>query len=222
LLASYLQVLLSYSPIYAAAALVPGALVYFSIGGFGAPVLVRRFGGKRVLVVAMLALTGGLLLTSRVSLGASYVTDVLPPMLVASVGGALSATASNIAALSGTNRGEEGVASGLINTSRQVGGPVGLAVAISVVGLLTHGQGVTGNATEVVQAFHYGFIAAACFAGLAVITSLLIAGKPAGVTKADQPAQRLPAAPIPAKGVDPAKSSRQPVSEPTGSRPRAN
>jgi EmrB/QacA subfamily drug resistance transporter len=222
LLASYLQVLLSYSPIYAAAALVPGSLVYFSIGGFGAPALVKRFGGKPVLVAAMLALTAGLLLTSRLSLGAGYLTDILPPMLVASFGGALSATASNIAALSGTNRGEEGVASGLINTSRQVGGPVGLAMAVSVVGLLTHGQGVTGNVGEVVQAFHYGFIAAACFAGLAVVTSLLIAGRPPQPAKTNQSLHRAPAAPIPAKVVDRAKLSRRPTSESIAVRRQGN
>ena len=106
-------------PIYAAAALVPGALVFFFLGGFAAPRLVRRVGAKPVLVGAMLAFTAGLLLLSRVSTDAGYVTDILPGLLISSVGGALSLTASNIATLSGAHRGEEGVASGLINTSRQ-------------------------------------------------------------------------------------------------------
>ena len=61
--------------------------------------------------------------------------------LIACVGGSLALTASNIAALSGAKPGEEGIASGLVNTSRQVGGPIGLAVAVSVVGLVTHGLG---------------------------------------------------------------------------------
>ena len=143
-LTSYMQVLLSYAPLEAAAAQVPGALVYFFLGGFGAPRLVKRLGAKPVLVVAMSALAAGLVLTSRLSLSSGYLGAILPAILVASGGGALSATAANIAALSGALRGEEGVASGLINTSRQIGGPVGLAVAVSVVGVVTHGAGLLG------------------------------------------------------------------------------
>jgi EmrB/QacA subfamily drug resistance transporter len=176
-MASYLQVLLLYSPLASAAALVPGSLTYFFLGGFGAPRLVRRLGARPVLVGAMLALAAGLFLTSRLSYGSTYLLDVLPAMLVASGGGALSATASNIAALSGTQRGEEGVASGLINTSRQVGGPVGLALVVSVVGVVTHGGGLFGPSPQVLSGLQDAFIAAAGFASLAVLTSLLIPGK---------------------------------------------
>jgi EmrB/QacA subfamily drug resistance transporter len=193
LLASYFQILLGYSPIYAASALVPGALVFFFLGGFAAPRLVRRVGAKPVLVGAMLAFTAGLLLLSRVSTDAGYVTDILPGLLISSVGGALSLTASNIAALSGANRGEEGVASGLINTSRQIGGPIGLAVAITVVGLVTHGLGVTASVGEVVLAFHYGLIAIAGFTSAAVVTSLLLAGKPGAKPTAIGQAAAAPA-----------------------------
>ena len=169
LLASYFQVLLSYAPLTAAEALVPGALVFFTVGGFAAPRLVKRLGAKPVLVGAMATLTAGLVLTSRLTAGASYPTQIHPAILVAALGGALSTTASNIAALEGTARGEEGVASGLINTSRQVGGPVGLAVVVSVLGVATGGQAIA--------AFQWAFLAAAGFAGLAVLTSLLLTGR---------------------------------------------
>lgn len=174
LMTQYLQVLRSYAPLYAAAAIVPGSVVYFVLGGFAAPRLVRRFGAKPVLVFAMSALTVGLLLTSRVNLSSNYWTFILPTILVSAVGGALSLTASNIAALAGAQRGEEGVASGLINTSRQVGGPIGLALAISVVGLATNGLGLAAPSAEVVTAFQDGFVAAAVFAGVAVVSSLLL------------------------------------------------
>ena len=175
-LTSYMQVLLSYAPLEAAAAQVPGALVYFFLGGFGAPRLVKRLGAKPVLVVAMSALAAGLVLTSRLSLSSGYLGAILPAILVASGGGALSATAANIAALSGALRGEEGVASGLINTSRQIGGPVGLAVAVSVVGVVTHGAGLLGPPAEVISALQDAFLVAAASAGLAVVTSLLLGG----------------------------------------------
>jgi EmrB/QacA subfamily drug resistance transporter len=175
---TFLQVLLNYSPIYAAAALIPGSLTYFFLGGFGAPRLVKRFGAKPVLIVAMVALTAGLLITSRMTLSSPYFPDIIVYIFVASLGGGLSATASNIAALAGANRGEEGVASGLINTSRQVGGPIGLAIAVSVLDIFTHGLGVAAPQAELVTAMQYTFVAAAAFSGVAILTSLLISGAP--------------------------------------------
>ena len=173
LLASYFQVLLSYSPLMAAEAMVPGALVFFTVGGFAAPRLVKRLGAKPVLVGAMATLTAGLVLTSRLSVSSSYTAQILPAILMAAFGGALSSTASNIAALEGTSRGEEGIASGMINTSRQVGGPIGLAVAVSVLGVVTQGRAAA--------AFQSAFLAAAAFSGLAVVASLLLTGKAAPV-----------------------------------------
>ena len=188
LLASYFQILLYYSPRTAAEAMVAGALVFFSVGGFAAPRLVKRLGAKPVLVAAMATLTAGLALTSRLSVGSSYMTQILPTILVAAFGGALSSTASNIAALEGTARGEEGIASGLINTSRQVGGPIGLAVVVSVLGVVTQGHAVA--------AFQSAFMAAAGFSGLAVVASLLLSGKPAPITfeqPMEMPLPQLPA-----------------------------
>jgi EmrB/QacA subfamily drug resistance transporter len=173
----YLQVLLSYPPLNAAVAQVPAALVFFFLGGFGAPKLVRRVGAKPVLVVAMLTFSTGMFLFSRLSLSSSYVFDIFPTIILASCGASLSATASNIAALSGAKRGEEGIASGMINTSRQIGGPVGLALAVSLVSVLTHGVGLVGTQAQVTSGVQYAFLAAASFAGLAVITSLLLSSK---------------------------------------------
>ncbi len=184
---TFLQVLLGYSPLYAAAALIPGSLTYFFLGGFGAPWLVKRFGAKPVLIVAMVALTVGLLLTSRLTLGSPYFPEIVTFIFVASLGGGLSATASNIAALAGSNRGEEGVASGLINTSRQVGGPIGLAIAVSVLDIFTHGLGVAAPQAELVTAMQYTFVAAASFSAVAILTSLLISAGPPRVIEVRAP-----------------------------------
>lgn len=196
LLTTYFQVLLFYSPLLAAAALIPGSIVYFFLGGFAAPKLVRRVGAKPVLVGAMAALSAGLFLMARVSATSSYPTVILPALLLATTGGALSATASNIAALAGAGRGEEGVASGLINTSRQVGGPIGLAVAVSVIGVVTHGQGITVYGSNLVTAFRYAFVASGIFAALAIVTSLLLSVGPA---KRTQVAYGEPNAPTPVR-----------------------
>jgi MFS family permease len=178
LVTTYLQVLRSYSPLYAAAAILPGSLLYLVIGGFAAPRLVKRFGAKEVLVSSMVALLFGMLLFTQITLGSAFFTAILPAQLIAVVGGSLAATASNIAALSGAKSGEEGIASGLINTSRQVGGPIGLAVCVTVIGLVTHGLGVAAPSAEVITAFRYAFAGSAVFAALAVGTSLLLKGKP--------------------------------------------
>jgi len=189
LITQYLQIIRSYAPIDAAAALIPGSMTYFLLGGFGAPKLVKRIGAKSVLIAAMAVLTVGLLLTSRISLTSDYWTYIFPTIVVSAIGGSMSLTASNIAALAGAERGEEGVASGLINTSRQVGGPIGLALAISVVGLATGGLGLSAPPGEVVGAFQDGFIAAAGFAALAVVAALLLPrGKPRKIQVGQAPA----------------------------------
>ncbi len=174
LLTVYLQDVRNYSALYAALALIPGALVYFFLGGFGAPRLVKRVGTKPVLVGAMISLTTGAVLFTRISASSGYLAVVLPALLVASVGGALGLTASNIAALGGARPGEEGIASGLVNTSRQVGGPVGLAVAVTVIGLATQGSGIGAPPDQIIMAFRYAFLASAGFGALAVATSVVL------------------------------------------------
>lgn len=175
---TYLQVLRSYSPIYAGAALLPGSLLYAFLGGFAAPRLVRRVGAKDVMIGAMATFTAGMLLFTQISLTSNYFTVILPAQLIAVVGSSIASTASSIVGLSAAKPGEEGIASGLINTSRQVGGPIGLAVAVSVIGLVTLGMGVAAPSAEVVTAFRYAFLAAAVFAGVGVATSLSLRGGP--------------------------------------------
>jgi hypothetical protein len=92
-------------------------------------------------------------------------------MLVIGFGTGLGFTAINIAALTGTRRGEEGLASGLINTSRQIGGPIGLAVLLTVANFETPGP--TGqlvqSAVAMVTGFGYAFLAAALLTGIGII-----------------------------------------------------
>jgi hypothetical protein len=101
----------------------------------------------------------------------------VPAILVASVGGALGLTASNIAALSGAIKGEEGVASGLINTSRQVGGPVGLALIVTIIGSATGGLGAAASPGELLPALQYAFGGATIFGALATVLALLMKGR---------------------------------------------
>ena len=77
------------------------------------------------------------LLLSSISTTGSYFGGLLIPRLLIGFGTGLGFTAINIAALGGTRRGEEGLASGLINTSRQIGGPIGLTILLTVANFST-------------------------------------------------------------------------------------
>jgi EmrB/QacA subfamily drug resistance transporter len=170
----YLQEVEGYSALNAGLALVPPAIIYFVLGGFVAPRLVRRIGAKQMLIAAMVFLALGLFLLSRITLDSDYATSVLAPLMVAAVGGSLALTGSNIAALGGARPGEEGIASGLINTSRQVGGPVGLAVIVTVIDIVTGGLGVGASAAGLVSGFRYALGVASAFAILALVLALMM------------------------------------------------
>jgi hypothetical protein len=101
-------------------------------------------------------------------------------MLLTGLGTGLGFTAINIAALTGTRRGEEGLASGLINTSRQIGGPIGLAILLTVTNFETpHPPGQLAIQSSAVMAlvngFGYAFLGAALLTAVGIIfTALLI------------------------------------------------
>jgi hypothetical protein len=97
-------------------------------------------------------------------------------MLVIALVTALGFTAINIAALMGTRRGEEGLASGLINTSGQIGGPIGLAVLLTIANFETpHLTGqVVQSTLAMVTGFGYAFLGAALLTGIGIIFAALL------------------------------------------------
>ena len=94
--------------------------------------LVTRVGVKPVLVVGMAMLTAGLLYFTQVSVDGSYVGDLLPGFLIIGVGIGFSFVPISIAALAGVQPAEAGLASGLINTSQQIGGALGIAALSTI------------------------------------------------------------------------------------------
>jgi MFS family permease len=99
--------------------------------------LVARFGAGRVLAFGLALLAAGMALFSRISVGGDYVSDFLLPSLLVSTGIGLSIVPSTIAATATAAPGEAGLASGLVNTSRQMGGALGLAILTSLAVLYT-------------------------------------------------------------------------------------
>src|ERR671924_929512 len=106
---------------------LPLAVTIIVAAGLGGQ-LVTRFGFKPILAAGMLFVSAGLLWFSQVSVGGGFLTDILGASLLAAVGLGFGFVTSTIAAVSGVEEREQGLASGLINTSQQIGGALGLAV----------------------------------------------------------------------------------------------
>ncbi len=130
-LSLYMQQVLGYDALKTGLSYLPLALMIIASAGVASQ-LTTRIGFKPVLVTGFLMLTGGLVWFSQVSAGGSYLGDVLFPSLVVGFGLGLAFVSVTIAAVMGTKPDEAGLASGLINTSQQVGGALGLAILSAI------------------------------------------------------------------------------------------
>jgi MFS family permease len=138
--------------------------------------LVTRLGVKPVLVVGMAMLTGGLLYFTQVSVGGSYVGDLLPGFLIVGVGIGFSFVPIAIAALAGVKPAEAGLASGLINTSQQIGGALGIAALSTIATSRTEDAVATGTILPqaLVDGFSSAFLVGAVFAALGLVAALTL------------------------------------------------
>src|SRR5881227_4039621 len=127
----YMQQVLGYSAIHAGLSYLPLAVTIIVAAGLGGQ-LVTRFGFKPILAAGLAFVSLGLLWFSQVSVGGGFVTDILGPSLLAAIGLGFGFVTSTIAAVSGVRDREQGLASGLINTSQQIGGALGLAVLSTI------------------------------------------------------------------------------------------
>jgi hypothetical protein len=141
-----------------------------------AQALVTKLGPKPVMAVGLALLTGGMLWYSQIPVDGSYATDLLPGYLMVGVGIAFSYIPVQIAALAGVAERDAGLASGLINTSQQIGGALGVAIASTVFtshfdSLVREGRSIPAALTG---GYQWAFWALATFGVLALITALLL------------------------------------------------
>ena len=164
----YLQRVLGYDAVRTGAAFLPISL---SIGvlslGFSAR-LNGRFGPRAVLLFALASIAAGLALLSRVPVDGRYLVDLLPAMILLGVGGGLAFPALMTLAMSSVSPEDSGLASGLVNTTQQVGGALGLAI------LATVAETRTGDATSA-AALVDGYGAAFTVAAGLVVAALAVA-----------------------------------------------
>ena len=172
ILTNYFQQVLGYSAFATGLAFVPMGAVFLVVSGFLSARLINYFGIRPNIISGMVLQTIGYLLLTRISSAGNYFGDLLGPMLIIGLGTGLSFTAINIAALAGTRKGEEGLASGLVNTSRQIGGPIGLAVLLTVANIEAPtrlANTVQQSAMAMIDGFSYAFWLAAVLAGIGII-----------------------------------------------------
>jgi EmrB/QacA subfamily drug resistance transporter len=166
----YLQRVLGYGPLEAGLAFLPftaGIMVSAGLASQFAP----RVGVRAVAVTGMILSAAGLLLLTRIPVDGSYVADVLPALLVSSLGLGGVFVPLTLVATTGLQDEDQGLASGLFNTSQQVGGALGLAILSTVAAGRTHGD----SPAALVSGFHAAFAGSALFVlgGLAAIVLLL-------------------------------------------------
>jgi predicted small integral membrane protein len=175
MLTLYMQQVLGYSAMKTGVAYlaVAGTAILWSAV---AAQLVTRVGVKPVLTFGMTALTAGLVYFTQVSVGGSYVTDLLPGFLLIGIGIGFSFVPISIAALAGVQPAEAGLASGLINTSQQIGGALGIAALSTIATSRTEDAVASGSALPValVHGFTGAFVAGVIVAGLGIVAALTL------------------------------------------------
>ena len=178
MLTLYMQQVLGYSPLRTGVgylAVAGTAIVWSAL----AAQLVTRIGVKPVLVVGMTALTAGLVYFTQVSVGGSYLGDLLPGFLLISVGIGFSFVPISIAALAGVKNSEAGLASGLFNTSQQIGGALGIAALSSIATSTTSNEVSSGTVLNLAltDGFRSAFVGGAAVALVGILVALFVVSR---------------------------------------------
>ncbi len=183
LLSLYMQQVLGYSPLKTGVGYLLVAFTIIVAAG-ASQALVTRLGVRSVLTVGMVLLIAGLLWFSRVSVNGSYIGALAPGFVLAGVGLGCSFVPVQIASLIGVTHDQAGIASGLINTSQQVGGALGVAILSTITFtefsdyMSSHiyfgntspaGAALAQNA--LVSGFHVAFVAAAILAAIGLVAT---------------------------------------------------
>jgi EmrB/QacA subfamily drug resistance transporter len=172
----YLQRVLGYDAVQTGAAFLP---VSVGIGvlslGFSAR-LITRLGARAVLLPGLVALVAGLVLLTGAPVGGDYVTDLLPALVLLGVGAGIAFPALVTLAMSGATPADSGLASGLVNTTQQVGGALGLAVLATLSTsrsnhLLADGESA---ASALTGGYHLAFAIGAGLVVAAIVVAALV------------------------------------------------
>jgi MFS family permease len=180
----YMQGTLHYSPVVTGVAYLPMIVALVGSAQIATNVLLPRFGPKFMVATGMLMAAGGMLLLTRIGLHSSYVTAILPALVILGLGLGLVFSPATSVATVGLTR-DAGIGSAMVNTTQQVGGSVGTSLfstvaasAVTAYALANHTTGTslaTLQAQATVHGYHVVFTYAAVFlAAGAVVVGLLL------------------------------------------------
>jgi len=175
----YMQQVLGYSPIKAGVSYLPLSIAIILSAGLASQ-LVTRIGFKPVLAAGLVLVAAGLVWFSGVSVGGGFATDILGPSLLAAVGLGFAFVTTTIAAVSGIDDHEQGLASGLINTSQQIGGALGLAILATLANsrtddvLAAAGGSPRALPEALVEGFQSAFLGGALIAVIGLVLTLVL------------------------------------------------
>jgi EmrB/QacA subfamily drug resistance transporter len=173
LLSLYIQVVMHYEPVQAGIAFLPFP-VTLAIVSNTIPRFLSRVGYRRFLMMGALFLAAGLVWLSQLTLASSYVVGILPAIILMAIGMGMSFISINIAATSGVPANEAGLASGMVNTSQQMGGALGLAVLSGVATSVAQGSAHLGQVGALLNGDKRAFLVASIFAGVAFLIATFV------------------------------------------------
>jgi EmrB/QacA subfamily drug resistance transporter len=191
--ALYLQRVLHFDPLETGLAFLPTTIAMGGMSVRFAQPLMMRFGAQRTVVAGLLLVAVGMVLFTRVPVDGSYVRDVLPTMVLLGTGFGVCFPGLMTLAMSGATPEDAGLASGLVNTTAQVGGAVGLAVLATLSATRTSNLLADGKSTAaaLVGGYHVAFWIGTALIAIAVVVAVtVLKGAPMGMHGvAEEPAE---------------------------------
>jgi EmrB/QacA subfamily drug resistance transporter len=174
--ALYMQKILGYDPLQVGLAFLPATIVMGAMSLRASAPLIMRFGPRSTLIASLAGIAAGLLLFARTPVDGAFAVDIAPAMILIGLGAGLGFPSLMGLAMSGATPQDSGLASGLVNTSVQVGGAIGLAVLATLAaehtdGLLADGQPA---ATALNAGFHLAYLIGAGLVAVAAVVALTV------------------------------------------------
>jgi EmrB/QacA subfamily drug resistance transporter len=182
----YLGQVLRYDAIQTGLSFLPMTLSIFAASSLS-PRLVGRFGAKRVITAGMLCATLGMALLTGISPGSSYFAGVFPGALLSALGMGLSLVPATIIAMQGLPPSQSGLGSGLLNTSRLMGGALGLAVLSTIADARTRADAGAGLARSLTSGFDLAFAVGALLLLAGALVAALLLRRPPLSAAAEAP-----------------------------------
>jgi EmrB/QacA subfamily drug resistance transporter len=188
--ALYLQRILHYDALEVGLAFLPTTVAMGTLSLGFSEKLIMRFGPRTTLIPGVAMVGIGLLLFARTPVDGNYLTDLLPPLLLIGVGVGTSFPSLMTLAMSGAGPSEAGLASGIVNTSLQVGGAIGLAVLATLAAGRTEGREAAGVAhlAALNSGYHLAYLIGAGLVAVALVIAVVVLRQPSPAAMAEMAA----------------------------------